>query len=881
MLIRLYRVLLGLLPKDFRHEFGPDMEQLLGDRLREVRGERWAAVRVWASAAADAAWQTCGEWTVRAVRGSKSLMTETTMDGWTRDISFGIRTLIRRPGFTAAAIVTLALGIGATVSIFTVVNGVLLQPLPYPDSDDLFVVRTVDTERGTRGETVDHPDVRAWQEGIDGVVIAGYSGTRPTLTGLGPPEVVTGARVTDGLMDITGVTPVLGRDLRASDDVPDGPRVAVVSNRFWTERLGRDPGVLGRSVTLGGEPWEIVGVAPAGFDFPNGSDLWLPRRHQEEGCGHGCRILRAIGRLDPGTTLGAAEERFERVSTVLAEDFPDAHRDETTELSRLIDVEVADVRVGLWVLLGAVAMVLLIACANVANLMLVRAGNRRGEVALRATLGASRGRIVRQLLTESVLLAGVAGLLGLGLAVWGTGVLLSLAPDALPRLDEVTVSSTVVGFTGVVVLTVTALFGLLPARQLSSVSLSQEMGSDRRTTGSRRAGTFRSLLLVGEVALSLSLLLCAGLLLRTLDEARAVELGYRTEGVERFRISIPESRYDSLAVPRFFEQLEQGLQELPEIQSVGLGFGIPLSSGNITSSFQLLDRPEVAPADRESMPVRLVSPGYLAASGMSLARGRWFTFDDRRSTQPVAVINQATADLYFADSDPIGTQIALDISWGFDDEPARTIVGVVANTRGRSPTQAPEPAAYVPNAQFAANSMYATLQLEPGVASAMSEAREVLSALDPDLAVTDVHRIEDVLRAELAPTRFYLTLLTVFSVLAIVLAAVGLYGVVAFLVTRRTREIGIRIALGASSEDVIRMMVEEGARPAIVGIVVGLVVSLLGGDVLRSLLYGVSPQDPLTVVTVTAILGLVVAAATLLPAGRASRIPPANALREE
>lgn len=502
-------------------------------------------------------------------------------------------------------------------------------------------------------------------------------------------------------------------------------------------------------------------------------------------------------------------------------------------------------------------------------------------MALRATLGAGRGRIIRQLLTESTLLAGVAGLLGLGLAVWGTGVLLSLAPDALPRLDEVTVSGRVVGFTGLVVVAVTGLFGILPARQLSTVSLSQELGSDRRTTGDRRTGAFRSLLLAGEVALSLSLLLGAGLLLRTLAEARAVELGYETEGIERFRISVPESRYDSLGVPRFFERLERELEALPQVEEAGLGFGIPLASGSINTSFRFLDRPEPPPEDRTSMSLRMVSPGYLAASGIPLDRGRWFAFDDRRSSQPVAVINRAAAALHFPDSDPIGVQVSMDVSWGFDDDPVRTIVGVLGDVRTSSPTEEPEPAVYVPNAQFAANSMYAVLDLAPGVASAMTEAREVLARLDPNLAVTDVHRVEDVLRAELAPTRFYLTLLTVFSVLAIVLAAVGLYGVVAFLVTRRTREIGIRIALGASSDDVVRMIMRQGARPALVGMVVGLAASLLGADVLGSLLYGVSPQDPVTIVAVTAILGLVVVAATVLPAGRASRIPPATALREE
>lgn len=538
-------------------------------------------------------------------------------------------------------------------------------------------------------------------------------------------------------------------------------------------------------------------------------------------------------------------------------------------------------RVGLWVLLGAVVMVLLIACANVANLMLVRAGARRGEVALRSTLGASRTRIARQLLTESLILALVAGAGGLALAFWGTDVLLSMAPDTLPRLAEVRIDETVVGFTVLMVFAVTALFGLLPARELSSVSLAEGMGSGRRTSGGQGAGRFRSALLVGEVALSFFLLLSAGLMLRTLSEARAVELGYRTEDVERFRLSAPESRYDSLGVPLFFEELETALNALPEVQAAGLGFGVPLSSGNINTSFTLLDRPEPPQAERESVPVRLVTPGYLDAAGLPLVQGRWFEARDRRVDQPVAVIDQAFADRHFRSGGAVGTQIQVDVSWGFDDDPIRTIVGVVGSVRNRSPTEEPEAAVYIPNAQFAANSQYATLHLAPGVETAMPAAREALTRLDGDLAVTDVHRLEDRVRAQLAPTRFYLTLLGVFSVLAIVLAAVGLYGVVAFLVARRTREIGIRIALGADADDVVGMMLRQGARPAMVGMGVGLVASLLGGRVLQSLLYGVSPYDPATVVSVTLVLGLVVGAATFLPARRASRIAPASALREE
>jgi putative ABC transport system permease protein len=880
--VRVYGALLGCLPTELRRDFGRDMQQLFADRLRETRGNPASVVSLWLSALADLASAASREWGARAVRAARSSWREgMTMDGWMQDIRFGVRSLLRRPGFTVAAVSTLALGIGATVSIFSVVNSVLLQPLPFPDADRLVVLETVDVETGTRGNSVDHPDVRTWQAAIPEVRVAGYSGVNPTLTGLGDPAALQATRVTDGLLELMGFAPLLGRDLAASDDVPDGPRVAVVSHQFWSERLGRDPGAVGRLITLSGEPWEIVGVAPEEFDFPRGTEVWLARRHQAEGCDHGCRIMAAVARLAPDTGFEEAQERFATVDQRLQEEFPDSHRDTRTELERMIDHEVGSVRAALWVLFGAVAMVLLIACANVANLLLVRAQQRRGEVALRATLGAGRGRLVRQLLTESTLLAIPAGLIGAGLAAWGTTALVAIAPEGLPRLDETSLDATALAFTVVLVLLVSALFGALPAIHLSRDSLSGSLGSGSRTAGDRGAAGSRSLLLVGEVALSLSLLLGAGLLFRTMVEIRAVDLGFVTENVERFRVSIPESRYDSLAVGRFFDELEGELAAIPGVESVGSGFGVPFASGRMGTSIELLDRPELPPADRPGAAIRPSTPGYLAASGMTLLRGRWFDEDDRHGNPGVAVINRTMARLHYADADPLGKQLRASISWGFEDDPARTIVGVVEDVRVGSATAAPAPAIYIPNAQFGVNSMYVSLRLAPGRASVIPEAREVLRAIDPGLAITNTERVADAVAREHAAPRFYLTLLTVFSILAVILTAVGLYGVVAYAVSRRTSEIGIRIALGADSADVVGMVLRQGIRPAALGMALGLLLSLLGARVLESLLFGVVPHDPLTLAGATVTLAVVVVAATLVPARRASRIQPASALRTD
>ncbi len=879
---RRYRRLLYLFPREFREQYGEEMERLYADHLREVEGHAGDVRRLAMAALFDVVVHAAGEWGGVALRASKGILREgMCMDGWIQDLRFGVRSLLRRPGFTAASVATLALGIGATVAIFSVVNGVLLKPLPYPNSDRLVFLQQVDTRDGSRSRGVDHPDVRFWRDEVSGLRVAGYSSTRPTLTGMGEPEVIFGAEVTNGLLAVFGLKPTLGRDVTAAEDVPGGPNVTLLSYDFWQSRLGGDPAVVGRSLTLSGDSWEIVGVGPKGVDFPGKVMFWRPQHRDEDGCSHGCRYMTAIGRIEEGHTLQEVQQRMTAVSATLAADFPDSHRDVTTDFERVLDVQVANVRTALWVLMGAVMMVLLIACANVANLLLVRSSDRVGEVALRATLGAPRLRLVRQLLTESLLLSLVGGALGLGLATWGVSAMVRMAPEGIPRLDQAGLDGRVIGVALVLVAGVTLAFGLAPALKLARRPLQAAMGASRRTGGDSRTGLSRSLLLAGEVALSLMLLLGAGLLFGTLRSIRAQDLGFATEHVERFRISTPESRYDTQATIRFFEELERRLDALPEVVVAGSAFGAPLGSGRMHTAFEFPDRPPVDAADQPSMAVRPATPGYREAMGLPLVRGRWFTDADRRGNEGVIVLNQAAARRFYPDEDPLGKPIQLSSSWGFDDDPVRTVVGVVGDARSTSATEPEEPAAYLPNAQFGVDVLYVTMRLAPGARTALPAARAVLAEMDPELAPTDVARIEDVVAEELAPTRFYLTLIGIFSMLALVLAAVGLYGVVAYSVSRRTREIGIRIALGARGAEVVGMALREGVGPALLGVGVGITGALLGGRVLGSLLYGVEPQDPMTLATVTGILLVVVLAATVVPARRASRIEPSEALRQD
>ena len=614
---RFYRLLLGLFPGDFRREFGPEMERLYREQLAEetdASGRVAFRLRV----VGDTVGHASREWTSRLGAALRREPGEGTgMDGWRQDVAFGFRSLRRRPGFTLAAVLTLAMGMGATVSMFSVVNGVLLDPLPYPDSEDLVVVWNRNVGMGSRGRSIDHPDIRAVQAAVSGFTVAGFSGSRPTLTGFGDPQVLFGARVTDGLIGLMGLQPALGRDLTADDDVAGGPNVVVISHEFWVERMARDPDVLGRTIELSAESWEIVGVAPQGFDFPSGAEVWMPRQHDLDGCDHGCSILNAVGRISPDRSFEEISAGLASVSASIEEQYPDEHRDDRLEIESMLSYEVSDVRTALWVLLGAVGAVLLIACANVANLLLVRANARRSEVALRATLGASRRRIVRQLLTENLLIAVAAGLAGVVLAHWGTEALVALAPADLPRLDQARLSGPVLAFAAGLVVLVTAVFGVFPALVASEEAGTRQGG--RRTAGRRHGGRSRSLLLAGEVALSLTLLLGAGLLMRTLERMGAVDLGYDTERIERFRVSLPDARYDSIAVGDFLEQLQDELAGLPQVAAAGWGFGVPLASGNISASTILHDREPVPPPDQPVFQIRPVTTGFLEATGTRLA----------------------------------------------------------------------------------------------------------------------------------------------------------------------------------------------------------------------------------------------------------------------
>jgi len=805
------------------------------------------------------------------------------LDALLQDTRFAVRSLLKRPAFTIVSVVALALGIGATTAIFSAVNGVLLHRLPYKDPDSL--VRMLRVREAERRTAMSLPDLRDIQEQVPSLEwSAGYSQQNVTLTGLGEAELISGATVTDGLLAVFAEAPALGRDIRADEAIVGGPRVIVIGYRFWQDRLGGRSDVIGETVELSDPSFEIVGVAPAGFDFPAGTELWAPNYlGGMEGCGRGCHTFGVIARLAAGAAAGPANEELEVLAVRLQEAYPEDNYGKSFVVESLEDSIVGGVRAGLLVLLGAVGMVLLIACANVANLLLIRASGRAGEVAVRFALGAGRARIVRQLLVEAGVLAGLGGVFGLLLAAGGVQVLLALAPADLPRASEVRVDLTVLSFAMATVAVVSLFFGLAPALRLARAPLTPALQrAGRNRPGSARGNWMRSALLTTEVALSVMLLLGAGLLARSFSRLNAVELGFETESVVRFSLSLPESRYpEPDAGVRFFETIEETIASLPGVESVGSVFGSPLGHNDISASVVLRGQPPVPPGQEPDAIWHAVSPGYFRTLRIPLLSGRDFQRGDRPGSQRVVIVSETFARRLYPGEDPLGKEVDLGVSFGYPEERPRTIIGVVGDVRFRALTRAPEPETYVPMAQAGPDYMTIVVRTFPGGSDVVAAIRDEVRALDDALPLRYIETMRMVVDRELGSTRFYMLLLMSFAGVALVLASVGLYGVVGFIVAQRTHEIAVRMSLGARRRDVILMVLRQGVWPVAVGIVAGLVAAQLGSKVLASLLYGIEPTDPVAFAGATTTLLAVALLALVVPASKASRISPMAALKQD
>jgi putative ABC transport system permease protein len=803
------------------------------------------------------------------------------MDTILHDIRVSIRALLNRPGFTIVAVATLALGLGATTALFSVVYGVLLRPLPYSESGR--IVSIWQTARNNPGPnpngSVSHMNFLDWKSAASSFESAAlFSAATYIVSDASDAEVVPGGVVSPEFFKVFGANPVKGRAFTPDEDVAKGPRVAIVSYGFWQERLGGRADVIGSSIEMSSRQYEIVGVAPAGFSFPRNARIWTPIQNDDSACGRGCVFLNAVARLKPGVPPASARLEMQTIAARLEKAYPAVNTNTTTGLVTLQDEMVGDVRPALVMLLGAVAMVLLIACANVANLLLVRGAARQGEIAVRAALGAGRVRLLRFLLAESFVLAVVGAGVGLLMAWWGVDALKRLAPTTIPRLADVRFDGQTFLFAMATATITAVLFGLGPAVQVIGAPLGSLLGSRGETAG-RHTKWSRTTLLVAEVALSFMLLVGAGLLVRSMVRLQRIDLGFRPDGLTIFTIALPTARYPQSAdVVRGFDQLSERLAAQPGIQSVARISGLPLGTSENVLNFSRVDRPAPAPGTAPTALYRAVDAPYFQTMGIPIASGRAFTADDRDGNPAVLIISRLMAERFWPGENPVGHRVS--VSNNNSSQP-KTIVGVAGDVRSSSLSEPPQPEMYVPHAQTGARALTFAVRSALPTGEVLSASREVVRRFDAKLPLIRAGSEQALVALQMARPQFYLVLLALFAAVAVALAAVGIYGVVAYTVAQRTREIGVRLALGAAPSEVVRLIMWDGLRPAALGVVVGAAGAIAAGRVIARFLYQVEPQDPLTMALVVATVIAVVLVACFVPSRRAASIPPAVALRME
>ena len=800
-----------------------------------------------------------------------------------QDVAFSFRQLARNRGFTAIALITLALGIGANTAIFSVVRGVLLRELPYAEPARL--VRVFSTFDGYQ-KAVSPADFNDWSKQSKTLsAMAASSVTTTNLTGSGTAERFEQASVSANMFQLLGVRPTLGRAFAPGEDAESAPRVVILSDGLWRTRFGAERTIIGRQITLDGYPTEVVGVAPPEMRYPATVDMWVPTRfspRELSDAGRGTRWLDVTARLAPNATPEQARAELAAIAHRIALQDPRHNTGHGTRLIDLRDEIVGDVKPALIILLVAVGFVLLIACANVASLLLGRTAARETELAVRTALGAGRGRLIRQLLTESICLATMGGMLGLALAIWGTRLIITLAPDDIPRLYDIRVDAWVLLFTLGATAVAALLFGSIPALQAATGRLATTLREGNRGSrtrpGSARA---RGALVVGEITLALMLLAGAGLLLRSFARLRDVSPGFQAARVATFTVTLPPVKYDTPERQREFgASLLEKVRTIPGVDSAGLTFGLPLSGTGFVLSFDVIGRPAPAPNAEPVAEVRVASSGYFGAMGIPVKRGRTFTDADRSGAPLVLVISEETARRYFPGEDPIGKRI--QFGWRRDSvRLAGEIVGVVGDVRQSSLSGELTPHAYAAFEQWPVEELTVAMRTRSDPAAALRAAHAVVESLDRDLPVYDAVTLDRIVTRSLGQPKFYLLLLAVFAALAMVLAAVGIYGVMAYTVQQRTREIGIRMALGASADRVVAMVVGRGLALAVLGVALGTAGAYAVTRVLRSLLYGVSERDPLTFGAVAILLGVVALLASWIPARRAARVDPLAAMRAE
>ncbi|HEY3040206.1 MAG TPA: ABC transporter permease [Pyrinomonadaceae bacterium] len=813
------------------------------------------------------------------------------MEMFWQDIRYGIRMLFKAPSFSIVATIALALGIGANTAIFSVVNAVLLRPLPFSNSEQLMNVWETDPTRGYQRGTASYPNFVDWREQSHVFEhMASYHTNDFIMTGRGESTRLQGAVVNADLLPLLGVAPAIGRGFLPDEDKPgERGRVVLLSQQLFQKRFNSDPNVVNQSMVLDGKTYTIVGVMPSAFQFPIQNEpveLWTTVAVDREGKEpiteeRGAHYMNVIARLKPGVSKEQAQAEMTAISARLEQQYPDKNLHKSTKVEPTLEALVGDIRPALLILLGAVGCVLLIACANVANLLLARAMVRHKEMAIRSALGASRMRVVRQLLTESVLLSLAGGTLGLFLAVWWSDLLVALGKQNIPRALQVGLDWRVLGFTLLVSLLTGVIFGLVPAIHSSKTELTESLKEGARGSGEgARRNRIRGVLVVSELAIAVVLLVGAGLLIQSLWRLRNVSPGFESQNLLTFVVGIPDVKYPTEKQDQFYRDLVARIQSLPGVRSAGAVIPLPLSGDLFRISFETEGRP-MAKGDLPSADFFVVSDDYFKTLGVPILKGRIFNQRDGAAAPGVIVVNRSFADKFFPNEDPIGKRIKPGISTTEKKADWREIVGVVGDVRNRNLSSELRPGYFVPQAQVPFNQMTILVRTTNDPHTLVTAVQNEVHSMDGELPVFNVKTMDEHISATVAAPRFNTTLLVIFASVALILTIVGLYGVMSYAVAQRTNEIGIRMALGAQTRDVLRLIVSQGFKLILLGLAIGLVGAFALMRVIASLLFGVTAKDPLTFAAVATLLAFVALLACYIPARRATRLDPLRALRYE
>jgi predicted permease len=802
-----------------------------------------------------------------------------------QDLRYGLRMLLKNPGFTAIAVLALALGISANSAIFSVVNALLLRPLPYKNPGQLVVIWENATHLGFPKNTPSPANFLDWQKQntlFEGM--GAFAERTFNLTGVGEPERLDGRRVSANLFDLLGVKPIIGRTFVAEEDKP-GTKVALLNESLWRRRFGGDPGVIGRSLALNGESYTVVGVLPSSVRLPafgNWRDqIWVPLAFSsEEAASRGNHYLEVIGRMKPGVTLEQARAEMETIAARLAQQYPQENVRIGSVVNPLHEEIVGNMKPALLILLGAVAFVLLIACTNVANLLLARAAARHKEIALRLALGADRARLTKQLLVESVMLSVFGGVVGLVFAYAGLQVLTRFIPADVAHADMIAIDAKVLLFTLIIAVVTGLVFGLAPASQASHFNLNDTLKEGGRDSGAGvRGKRLRSALVIAEVAVSFILLIGAGLLINSFMHLRNLDPGFRADHLLALNVDLSEMKYpDNARRTAFFDDVVRRVQALPGVKSVAVAGNLPFTYNGDSMPIGVEGVPDPPPDQHPDVIYRAIGPGYFNTMGVALVRGRDFSEQDTIDVNLAVVVSEKTARFYWPDADPIGKRLKPGSTTS--EGPWRTVIGVVKDVRQNDFIAEPKMQMYFTYRQLRSlmpNALVVRTAVDP--LSLATSVRNAIWAVDKDQTVANIDSMEHIVAGAVARQRFSMLLLAIFAGVALILAAVGIYGVMSYSVAQQTHEIGIRMALGAQRSDVLKMTVKQGLKLVGLGLVIGLGAAFILTRVMASLLFGISATDPLTFVTISLVLLVVAMLASYIPSVRAMRVDPMVALR--